>query len=99
RPAPAPPFPCPPLFRPAVASTSYTGSVGGLSPRGRISRSWLPSTGKKGVERNNVGYASINCANGVKQSLTPGPHFCHRLSMWSRSEEHTSELQSRENLV
>src|SRR5690606_39426251 len=81
---------------PALAAGSYAGEAEGLVPENRIGHRehWLPPEGN--------GYGSRPRNEGpvlLRRSRTLPGHPVHRYRRSPRSEEHTSELQSRENLV
>src|SRR5690606_42135357 len=84
-------FPSTTLFRsavgPAVRSRRRTSGVDDLAPRRHVQPGGLQSG------------AYSSCPLGATNHRRRRNRACHRLLRFRRSEEHTSELQSRENLV
>src|SRR5690606_40031152 len=90
---PVPPFPCTTLFRSKLTTSRLAKAVGmktaDLSARLIALGLLEPREGKNYIT------AKGKAAGGeFRMSPKHGPYF-----LWPRSEEHTSELQSRENLV
>src|SRR3712207_7830765 len=87
------------MIRPPPSST--------LFPYPPLFRSCLPATASSRRDGTTGGRHGSSAATGVHVSLTPSARTCRkawttlrpRRSIHPRSEEHTSELQSRQYLV
>src|SRR5690606_40930123 len=96
-----PPFPCAPLFRPPATPTTCT-STPSLHNALPISFRTQKLLGLIQARVDVVDSLYAEFMHFVDVSARPEPAqlaVLNRLLQYGRSEEHTSELQSRENLV
>src|SRR5690606_10601295 len=95
------------LTRCGSAGTGATssGALDGPPPDPSAATADQALAGQEGLEPTTAGFGdrcATNCATALGRSPPPAarrPARAGQRAAWRRSEEHTSELQSRENLV
>src|SRR5437870_10884523 len=78
--------------------TRRSSDLSGLTDAAQVLRR-PPDLARENAARKGVGVALVVVVLGLFLQPRPLPRLCGRRFPWPRSEEHTSELQSRGHLV